>query len=615
MGIVRELRRRAPGRRVVPRAATVRASLLAVVATIACSTGSDHPLPSGPPPADTTQPVLALVEVAGDSQVGTVGAALPTPLEVAVRDTAGRGVAGVRVQFAVVGTNARLTPVSGTVRTGSDGHAKVIVTLGRRAEAVRVVAAGAEAFGAAAFDLVATPSPALTVVPISGDSQVVALPGSRLDAFAVVVRDTFGNTVGARTVTFRVTGGSASFDGQSAVTVTSDPAGVASAALTTPAPAEGDTVRATATTPGAVTPPLQLLATGLAFRGRRWESGVYHVCAIAAAGPAYCWGSGGSGQLGNGGTANQSAPAPVVGGAGLLAVSAGSSASCGLGADGTAVCWGSSSSGGANAGATPYRSISVGNGSACGVSGTGTVYCWGSSRLAISSPVRFVEVSAGAGATCGLTGDGKAWCWGSNSSGAVGAGDWTVAYTAPANVTPRPVSGGLTFRSLSAGYIHVCGLTTSGAAYCWGSNSQGQLLVGNSTNANAPVPVGGGLAFADISAGAQHTCAVTTAGAAYCWGYNHSGELGDGTTSYTPLTTPTPVTGGLTFVSVSAGEYATCGIAAGGAAYCWGSNSSGQLGVGTVAYDVMPTPTPVTGGLLFQPAPPALAGHRGPPQR
>jgi alpha-tubulin suppressor-like RCC1 family protein len=332
------------------------------------------------------------------------------------------------------------------------------------------------------------------------------------------------------------------------------------------------------------------------------------VCTIVAGGQAYCWGLGG-------GTASQGAPVLVVGGTGLLAVSAGASASCGLGADGTAVCWGSWTSGGANAGATPYRSISVGNASACGVSGTGTVYCWGGSSLAIASPVRFVEVSAGAAATCGLTGDGKAWCWGSNSSGAVGAGDWTIASTAPANVTPRPVSGGLTFRSLSSGYTHVCGLTTSGTAYCWGSNYQGQLGDGAGANVNAPVPVAGGLTFADISAGTQHTCAVTTAGAACCWGSNAFGQLGDSTISDTPRTTPTPVTGGLAFVSVSAGESSTCGIAVGGAAYCWGSNGSGQLGTGTIGGPAVSVPTAVTGGLLFQPAPPALAPHRVPPQR
>lgn len=579
----------------------MRAALVfALAAVVGAGCASEAPpILTGPPRSDTT-PTRVLARLAGDGQTGIVTTTLAVPLAVSVLDTAGHGVPGVPVQFAVIGTNASLTPRSGNVVTGSDGHATVRVTLGTRAEAVRVVAASGAAFGSADWDLVATPWPVLTLFVVSGDSQLVALPGARLEPFAVAVRDLYGNRVSARpAVVFRVAAGAGSFGGQDSVTVVPDTAGVASATLTSPAPADGDTVRVTASFAGMGSPPLPAIAVGLAYFGPTWDAGIYHVCMLAAAGPAYCWGLGGQGQLGDGGFASQPAPVAVTGGSGFVAVSAGYYASCGLGADGAVSCFGSSTQGGGDPGAIPYRSVSVGSSSACGVAGSGTVYCWAGARMAIESPVRFATVSVGASVTCGLTTAGQAWCWGSNSSGQSGAGDWTTAYTSPANVTPRPVAGGLTFRSLSAGSNHVCGVTAGGAGYCWGYNADGELGNGTTVNANAPVPVAGGLSFASISAGSFHTCGVTGASAAYCWGSNGSSRLGTGGTS--GALTPAPVAGGITFASIGAGGDFTCGVAVDGAAYCWGANGSGQLGSGTVGGPSVSTPTPVTGGLLFLP--------------
>ena len=82
------------------------------------------------------------------------------------------------------------------------------------------------------------------------------------------------------------------------------------------------------------------------------------------------------------------------------------------------------------------------------------------------------------------------------------------------------MSGGLTFKSLSAGGAHTCGVTTNGSSYCWGDNSAGQLGNGSKAASKTPVRVSGGLSFEAISAGTRHTCGVTTDGAVFCFGEN-----------------------------------------------------------------------------------------------
>ncbi len=242
--------------------------------------------------------------------------------------------------------------------------------------------------------------------------------------------------------------------------------------------------------------------------------------------------------------------------------------------------------------------VSAGFWSSCWVTSQAAAYCWGGNAHGelgdssttdrrVARPVHggraFASVSAGGAVlgdpshACGVTRQGAAYCWGSNTDGELGSATTEICrFSTPCSTTPAPVAGGLTFVSVSAGYQHTCGVTTDGAAYCWGANDDGRLGDGSTTDRRTPVLVAGGFKFVSVSAGYKHTCGVTTDGAGYCWGANDVARLGDGSTA--DRSTPARVFGELKLAWMSAGYSHTCSVTTDGDAFCWGTNGYGELG-------------------------------------
>ena len=83
-----------------------------------------------------------------------------------------------------------------------------------------------------------------------------------------------------------------------------------------------------------------------------------------------------------------------------------------------------------------------------------------------------------------------------------------------------------------------------------------------------------------VAAGGSHSCAVSAQGGVFCWGSNSSGQLGDGAGGSIDDTSAVPVAVARldSTATVAAGGTHTCALSAEGGVQCWGQNTQGQLG-------------------------------------
>lgn len=312
-------------------------------------------------------------------------------------------------------------------------------------------------------------------------------------------------------------------------------------------------------------------------------AGPAKTCAVSLRGRPYCWGwidyaTGLRSTVPLERTASPALASPIGSGVTL---------SCGLTPGAAAYCWGDTLfglSGAPVANPPTYSSMAVGYVTAYGLTASGDAYSWTPvSPLPTLVPggLSFTTISA-TYLACGTVGSGAAYCWGVNLTGGIGDSTYTD------RTVPTAVVGGHTFASVVAGGGHTCGITTGGPTYCWGRNIYGAFGDSTTTNTTYPVPAAAGLALTSIALGDFHTCGLIASGAAYCWGFGERGSIGNGTFDQARLT-PAPVSGGLSFASMSAGSQHTCGLTSQGELFCWGRNEDGELGDGTVANHAVPT--------------------------
>jgi alpha-tubulin suppressor-like RCC1 family protein len=179
-------------------------------------------------------------------------------------------------------------------------------------------------------------------------------------------------------------------------------------------------------------------------------------------------------------------------------------------------------------------------------------------------------------------------------------------------LVPLRIASDIPMQSVAVGDSVACAITTalSGAtpkAYCWGDDTFGELGNGRSAPGTSATPslvvgpLGQAQTLTQIAAGRAHACGLAPSGLAYCWGRDSTYQLGGGDRRKINSSTPIPVAmpTGVTFTALVAGRSHSCGLAVDGTAYCWGYNHDGQLGY-TTANDTSDVPTAVPGPKYIQ---------------
>jgi len=264
------------------------------------------------------------------------------------------------------------------------------------------------------------------------------------------------------------------------------------------------------------------------------SAGRDHSLGLRSNGTVWAWGPNTSGQLSDATTTPRSSPVSVVGGfTDWCQVSAGANFSLGVRTNGTAWGWGANAYfGGTGDGTTENRSSPV------SVIGGFTDWCFVAAIHRHALAIRT---------------NGTMWAWGANSSGQLGSG------LSGTQLSPVSVVGGFTdWCQAGGGGFHSLGVRSNGSLWAWGNNGSGRLGDGTTTNRNSPVSVVGGFTdWCQVSKIPEfignHSLGVRQNGTAWAWGSNSDGRLGDGTT--TDTSSPVSVIGGFSdWCQVSAGE-------------------------------------------------------------
>jgi alpha-tubulin suppressor-like RCC1 family protein len=364
------------------------------------------------------------------------------------------------------------------------------------------------------------------------------------------------------------------------------------------------------------------------LEGTDWKqvsAGILHASAIKTDGTLWTWGIGGNGILGTNDTTTRSTPVTTfAGGTDWKQVSSGNSHTAAIKTDGTLWTWGVGTSGrlGTNditpnrstpvttfAGGTDWKQVSSGNSHTAAIKTDGTLWTWGvgsngelgtNDITTRSTPVttfaggtNWKQVSAGSNYTAAIKTDGTLWTWGSGRNGRLG--NTFIGLFEYISTPVTTFAGGTDWKQVSSGDFHTAAVKTDGTLWTWGNGSDGRLGTNDATQRSTPVTTfAGGTNWKQVNSGSQHTVALRDDGVnkeLFVWGNGTSGQLGINTVIFNSVFTPsTTFAGGTDWKQVSAGGFHTAAVKTDGTLWTWGNGFSGRLGTN----DTTERNTPVT---------------------
>ena len=203
---------------------------------------------------------------------------------------------------------------------------------------------------------------------------------------------------------------------------------------------------------------------------------------------------------------------------------------------------------------------------------------------------RWMRVASGAYHTLAINSRGELYAWGSNKNGQLGIGTTTEN-----EFTPQRVGNDSDWEAISGGEYHSLALKSDGTLFAWGKNNRGQLGISSNDNKTTPRQVGNTGDWKAIAAGGGHSLALKSDGTLYSWGANSVGQLGNGENGADfadiskDKTAPIQIGTDSDWRTVSAGSSHSLAIKTDNTLHVWGNNEAGQLGLGDTTDKNSPT--------------------------